>query len=215
VPSAEVSRLEIRTWASARTVIGSGFLSRSEGLLLRSDPAGGSWSQMATLPARDAPAATTSARFEDFVTAQHLRLFRALCLLTGDRHEAEEIMQEAFLRLWRRWDRVSELADPEGFLYRVALNVFRSRYRRAAAAVKRVADLSRSRDAVAALEDQVIVLQALRTIKPRHRAALVLTALLGYSAAEAGNLLGLPAGTVRVHAQRGREAMRREIGEMT
>jgi DNA-directed RNA polymerase specialized sigma24 family protein len=124
---------------------------------LRSGPSGGSCSQVATIPARDAPAGVVAPRFEDFVTAQHVRLFRALCLLTGDRHEAEEIMQEAFLRLWRRWDRVSGLADPEGFLYRVALNLFRSRYCRAAAAVKRVAPLSRNRDDVAAREDQVIV----------------------------------------------------------
>jgi DNA-directed RNA polymerase specialized sigma24 family protein len=37
--------------------------------------------------------------FED---SKHARLFGALCLVTGDRHEAEEIMQDAFLRLWER-----------------------------------------------------------------------------------------------------------------
>ena len=46
-------------------------------------------------------------RFEDFFGSEHARLFGALCLVTGDRHEAEEIMQDAFLRLWERWEQVA------------------------------------------------------------------------------------------------------------
>ena len=46
-------------------------------------------------------------RFEVFFGSEHARLFGALCLVTGDRHEAEEIMQDAFLRLWERWDQVA------------------------------------------------------------------------------------------------------------
>jgi DNA-directed RNA polymerase specialized sigma24 family protein len=41
-------------------------------------------------------------RFEEFFGAEHARLFGALCFVTGDRHEAEEIMQDAFLRMWER-----------------------------------------------------------------------------------------------------------------
>ncbi|HEY5859013.1 MAG TPA: sigma factor, partial [Actinomycetota bacterium] len=69
--------------------------------------------------------------FEDFFKAEQHRLFGALCLLTHDRIEAEEIGQEAFVRVWERWDRVGVMADPTGYLYRVAMNLFRSRYRRA------------------------------------------------------------------------------------
>jgi RNA polymerase sigma-70 factor (ECF subfamily) len=54
--------------------------------------------------------------FEEFFSSEHARLFGALCLVTGDRHEAEEIMQDAFLRLWERWGRVSGLDDPSGYL---------------------------------------------------------------------------------------------------
>ena len=69
--------------------------------------------------------------FEDFFKAEQHRLFGALCLLTHDRIEAEEIDQDAFVRVWERWDRVGAMADPTGYLYRVAMNLFRSRYRRA------------------------------------------------------------------------------------
>jgi len=43
--------------------------------------------------------------FEAFFRFEHERLFRAMWLLTRDPHEAEEVTQEAFLRLWERWDR--------------------------------------------------------------------------------------------------------------
>ncbi len=75
--------------------------------------------------------------FEAFFDAEHAGLFGALCLVTGNRQEVEEIMQEAFLRLWERWDHVSIMENPTGFLYRTAMNVLRNRYRRAALAVRR------------------------------------------------------------------------------
>lgn len=74
------------------------------------------------------PAAAT---FEDFFHAESPVLYRRLCLLTRDRNEAEDVLQDTFLRLWERWDRVAEMEDPTGYLYRTAMNVFRSRYRRA------------------------------------------------------------------------------------
>src|SRR5690349_8376946 len=80
--------------------------------------------------------ATPERRFEDFFSQHHLRLFRAVWLLTRNRHEAEEVMQDAFLRTWERWDRVSAMPDPVGYLYRTAMNLFRSRRRRAAVALR-------------------------------------------------------------------------------
>jgi len=48
-------------------------------------------------------------------------------------------MQEAFLRLWERWDRVSRVEDPTAYLFRTEMNVFRNRYRRAWLAVRQLA----------------------------------------------------------------------------
>ena len=56
--------------------------------------------------------------FEGFFGTHHADLFAALWLITRDRHEAEEIAQDAFLRLWEHWDRVSLMDDPEGYLRR-------------------------------------------------------------------------------------------------
>ena len=179
-----------------------------------------SWRMMrqeaSRLPARSAKGAAVSDRarsFEDFFHDEHARLFRALCMVTGSRVEAEEIMQDTFLRLWERWDRVARLEDPRGYLYRSAMNVFRSRYRSAMRAFRRLVPAAPRDDAFAAIEDRDVVVRALRTLIPQQRAAVVLTALLGYSSEEAGEMLGLRASTVRALSTRAREAMRRSVGE--
>jgi RNA polymerase sigma-70 factor (ECF subfamily) len=65
--------------------------------------------------------------FEDFFHAHHERLLRTMSLATGDRHEAGDLAQEAFVRIFERWERVRSLDDPAGYLYRTALNARRSR----------------------------------------------------------------------------------------
>ena len=58
-------------------------------------------------------------------------------LVTGNAQEAEEMMQDAFGAVWERWDRVSVMDEPTGYLYRTAMNRFRSRLRRASRAARR------------------------------------------------------------------------------
>jgi DNA-directed RNA polymerase specialized sigma24 family protein len=64
--------------------------------------------------------------FASFFDQRHRDLFSALWLITRNRHEAEELMQDALLRVWERWDRIAAMEDPEGYLYRTAMNLFRS-----------------------------------------------------------------------------------------
>src|SRR5207302_3540223 len=67
----------------------------------------------------------------------HDRLARAAFLLCGDASEAEDLAQEAMVRVYERWSRVSRMNSPTGFLYRTALNLHRSRLRRLAARARR------------------------------------------------------------------------------
>ena len=69
--------------------------------------------------------------FETFYEAESRVLFRRMWLVTGNPAEAEELMQEAFVRVWERWDRVGAMDDAVGYLYRTAMNLFRKRHRRA------------------------------------------------------------------------------------
>ena len=157
--------------------------------------------------------AEAHAGFETFFGQAHQRLFGALCLVTGNRHEAEEIMQDAYLKVWERWERVSGMEDPTGFLFRTAMNGFRSRYRRASLALRRRMSLAQSVDDLAAVEDRDEVVRILRPLSPAERASIVLTTMFGYSSEEAGQLLGVKAATVRAHATRARAGARASLEE--
>jgi DNA-directed RNA polymerase specialized sigma24 family protein len=58
-------------------------------------------------------------RFEESFDDEHERLFKALYFVTGSRQDAEEIMQDAFMKLWERWDQIGRISDPTGYLFRV------------------------------------------------------------------------------------------------
>jgi RNA polymerase sigma-70 factor (ECF subfamily) len=146
--------------------------------------------------------------FETFFADHHTDLFSAMWLITRNRHETEEIVQDAFLRVWERWDRVATLDDPEGYLYRTAMNVFRSRRRRASLAVRRTFQTITPDDGVAAVERRDTLVRALAVITPRERAAVVLTSILGFTSEEAGDALGIRPPTVRVLAARGRARLK-------
>ena len=120
-------------------------------------------------------------------------------------------MQEAFLRIWERWDRVGGLDDPVGYLYRTALNLHRKRLRRAGVALRRAIAPTPPVDAIAEVESRDAVLRALATLTPRQRMSVVLTDLLEYPSAEAAKVMGISASTVRVLASQGRATLRREV----
>jgi RNA polymerase sigma-70 factor (ECF subfamily) len=146
--------------------------------------------------------------FETFYEDEARTLFRRLWLVTGNRAEAEELMQDAFLKVWERWDRVGAMEDPVGYLYRAAMNLFRKRYRRAALAVRRTVGFAPKTDAFSDADDRHVVHHVLATIPPRQRAALVLTEMLGFSSKEAGDALGVTDATIRSLTRHGRDAFR-------
>ncbi len=149
-----------------------------------------------------------SRTFETFYQAEAQTLFRRLWLVTGNRAEAEEIMQDAFLKVWERWDRVGGMDDPTGYLYRTAMNLFRKRYRRAMLAVRRTVGLTPSTDDFSDADDRQVVRHVLATLPPRQRAALVLTEMLGFTSKEAGDALGVTDATIRSLTRHGRDAFR-------
>lgn len=161
------------------------------------------------------PVGESALSFEAFYEETHARLYTALCLVTGSRHEAEEVMQEAFVRVWERWDRVGRLESPTGYLYRAAMNTVRSRYRRASLALRRTVGLAPRTDDLAAVEDRVVVARALRALTPSQRAAVVLISMFGLPSEEAGRILHMEPSAVRTLAARARASMRDEVGELT
>ena len=151
--------------------------------------------------------------FEAFFEDEYPRLFGALCLVTRNRHEAEEIAQDAFLKIWERWDRVGAMDEPVGYLYRTAMNAFRKRYRRAALALKATLGIIPSDDAIAGVDARDAAVRAMAPLSDRQRAAVVLMDLLGYPSEEAARMLGVSASTVRSHASRAHAALKQTMGE--
>jgi RNA polymerase sigma factor (sigma-70 family) len=162
---------------------------------------------------RAARVPTDAPSFEAFFVDWHLPLYRALWLVTRNRHEAEEIMQDAFVRVWERWNRVRAMDRPEAYLFRTAMNVHRSRMRRALTALRRTIGVLPGDDAIANVEERDAIVRAMGRLTPAQRAAVVLVDLVGMSSAEAAAALGVRPPTVRVLAARGRALLRDEMGE--
>ena len=152
-----------------------------------------------------------SVTFETFFRTEHERLFRALYVLTGNALEAEDIMQDAFVAIWERWDRVGGMDDPTGYLYKTAMNRFRSRIRRAARGARRATRLETVRDEFALVDERDALARALALLPARQRIALVLTELLGFSSEESARLLGVKETTVRSLSSRGRRTLQRQL----
>ena len=152
------------------------------------------------------------ASFEDFYLEHEVRLYRCLCMITGSPEEAQDVMQDAFLRVWERWDRVSGMDSPNGYLFTVAMNRVRSRYRSTVRGMRRTLSATRREDIFGAIDDRDVVLRALRGLIPQQRAAVVLTSLLGYTSEEAGHILSMKAATVRTLTTRARAVMKETMG---
>jgi RNA polymerase sigma-70 factor, ECF subfamily len=152
------------------------------------------------------------ARFDEFFEDEHERLFKALYFVTGNRQDAEELMQDAFMKLWERWDQIDRIADPTGYLFRVALNGFRMRRRRAATALRRVTPVVDERDLFVEAEMRADVQRLLLGLTVRQRAALLLVDLLGYPSEQAARVLRVRPSTVRALATQGRRALRAKEG---
>jgi RNA polymerase sigma factor (sigma-70 family) len=152
--------------------------------------------------------------FEDFFHANYERLLRAMYLATGDRHEAEDLAQDAMARVLERWERVREMEDPVGYVFRVALNRRRSLLRRLAVALRR--GPAPQGEAVvepsATVEDRDSIRRALKGIPASQREALILCDWFGLSDAEAGEVLRTSPGAIRTRLHRARAGMREALG---
>jgi RNA polymerase sigma factor (sigma-70 family) len=152
--------------------------------------------------------------FDCFFRTHHLRLFQALYLLTGDVHEADDITQEALLRTYERWDRVSSMDSAAGYVFRTAMNVYRSRLRRLAVRARHTFASLPSDDPSGSIAIGQDVRNALRSISDEQRQALILVEWLGLDSDEAGRVLGIDASSVRGRLHRGRAALRELLGDV-
>jgi RNA polymerase sigma factor (sigma-70 family) len=146
--------------------------------------------------------------FEAFFQAEYPRLLRAMFLVTGDRHEAEEIAQDAFVRACERWDLVSRATNRPGYVYRMALNGYRSKLRRLARGARKALRPQEEPDLFAAIEDRDVLGRALARLSKGQREALVLVEWMEMTDDEVAALLRISPITVRVRIHRARAILK-------
>lgn len=144
--------------------------------------------------------------FERFFADEHVRLARALYLVTGSRSEAEDLAQEAMVRVLERWGQIR--SDRVGYLYRTAMNLHRSRLRRLRVHRRRVAGREHPEDPIHDAEVRSDIETLLAGLPEGQREALVLVEWLGMSAEEAAGVLGIQPVSVRVRISRAKASLR-------
>jgi RNA polymerase sigma-70 factor (sigma-E family) len=139
-------------------------------------------------------------------------LVRMACLLLDERGAGEEVVQEAFVRVYQSWSRVDA---PLRYLRATVMNLARSRMRRRLVARRRVEPASTpslsAEEHLVLLDDQQEVLDAMRSLPRRQRECLVLRYYLDLSEAEIASTLGISNGSVKSHASRGLAALAKHL----
>ncbi|WP_312858034.1 sigma-70 family RNA polymerase sigma factor [Pseudonocardia pini] len=175
-------------------------------------------------PGRPAERLDTEPGLRAAYAAHGAELFRFALRQLGDEGAAEEVVQEVFLRAWRRADTYDpQIASLRSWLYAIARNAVVDESRRVAARPWRrtLTDSpqeSRAAPVIDAADQAVVdawvVEEALRRIRPEHREAIVATHLRGRAYAEVAAELGIPIGTLRSRIFYGMKALRLAMDEM-
>lgn len=145
---------------------------------------------------------------EALYAAAYVRLVRVLALACGSQADAEEVVQEAFVRLLPRWSRVRGYADPEAWVRGTAFRLLSNRRRGRLAADRTWAKyVAGDGPAESPGPDRVDVNRALVALPPQQRHVVVLHHLAGLPVEQIAVELGVPAGTVKSRLSRGRAAL--------
>lgn len=146
--------------------------------------------------------------FDELYAASYRRLVGQLYAMIGDRDEAEECVQEAFVRAWARRGRLDATAHPEAWLRTTAYRLAVSRWRRTMRG-RRSPDRALSGSLVSPAPDEhtVALVAALRQLPEAQRHTLVLHHLADLPVDAVAHELGVPVGTVKARLSRGRAAL--------
>jgi RNA polymerase sigma-70 factor (sigma-E family) len=162
-------------------------------------------------PPDDREAATT-ALFE----AYYVRLVGIARRVLADPEGAEDVAMDAFVGLYRRWDRVRRPEDAYFYLRASVVNGSRNRIRRIVMARSKAPLLGGEspshEDSVVGLLDQQTMIRALRQLSTRQRQVLVLRYYEELSEAEIAATIGCSVGSVKTHAARGLKALAGQLG---
>lgn len=150
--------------------------------------------------------------FTTYVAQRRLQLYRTACLLCGDPHQAEDIVQDALARLYAAWPRASRADNIDGYARRAVINSHLNQVRRPWRRERVTATVGES-PAAAHLptEDLQVMWAAIRQLPLGQRKVVVLRHYLGLSVEETAADLGISAGTVKSQTSDALAALRRAL----
>lgn len=141
-------------------------------------------------------------------------LVRLARIFTDDKNAAEDLVQEAFIRLYRSADRIEDHTKSAAYLRSIVLNLTRDHNRRGLLSLRHLQSVEppghpdRPDDTVVRTESQAEVIDALLSLSMRQRQCLVLRFYFDLSEHEIGSTLGISSNSVKTHCRRGMASMR-------
>jgi len=152
--------------------------------------------------------------FDSWVAARGPALLRLAYVLTGNRADAEDVVQDALSRALPRWSRISTVEDPDAYVRRMVVNAHVSWWRKFR---RREVPVETVRDSVMpvgpAAEERDRLWRACQQLPPDQRVAIVLRFYEDLDYAEIAALTGVREGSVRSRVSRGVAALRHELGD--
>jgi len=149
------------------------------------------------------------------------RLVRMARLFTDDRNAAEDLVQEAFIRLHRAAHRIGSPEKAAPYLRSIVINLARDHNRRGLMSLRHQEALPTGtapempEDVLELDEQRRRIVEELRELSPRQRDCILLRFYLELTEVETAEVLGISKNSVKTHCRRGMEALRRRLEPMT
>lgn len=169
----------------------------------------GPWRVLLVVSARDGQ----TSDLQDLYARSYGRLVGLVCLVSGDQGAAEEVVQEAFVRLIQRWTFVQRYDDPEAWVRRVALRLLSNRRRKARNGLFAARRHGVDAPQAGPTGDRIDVARALRLLPVAQREVVVLHYLVSLSVQEVAAELSVPVGTVKSRLSRARAVLATSLRE--
>jgi RNA polymerase sigma-70 factor (sigma-E family) len=152
-------------------------------------------------------------------SAHYRGLVRLAAYLTGDRDSAEEVVQDAYVKVLGRWGGLRDLDKGEAYLRQSVVNLSRSRLRHRVVVERHapapMPDAASAEAGAMSRLDRTAVVHALTELPRRQREAIVLRYYADLSEAQTAHAMGISAGAVKSHTSRGMAALRHLLEEDT
>jgi RNA polymerase sigma-70 factor (sigma-E family) len=154
------------------------------------------------------------ADYENFVRGHLPRLLRYATMLTGEREQAADLVQDVLVKVYRRWSRINDTEYPDRYVLRMVTNGYLSWRHSRAARLIAVGDLPDEARPDDFASDHVLredMWQRLAGLPRRQRAVVVLRYYEQLTDAEIADLLGCAQPTVRAHAHKALNTLRKGL----